>query len=72
MLDMGTFDYHSYDQMPLDQLADIRNEGMKRIDQLTEVIKQKVIEERDSGTPITKIAKTAGITRPTVYSWISE
>ena len=72
MLDMGTFDYHSYDQMPLDQLAHIRNDGMKRVDQVTEVIKQKVIEERDNGTPITKIAKTAGVTRPTVYSWISE
>lgn len=72
MLDMGTFDYHSYDLMSLDQLAHIRNDGMKRVDQVTEVIKQKVIEERDNGTPITKIAKTAGVTRPTVYSWISE
>ena len=72
MLDMGTFDYHSYDQMPLDQLAHIRSDGMERVDQITEVIKQKVIEERDNGTPITKIAAIAGVTRPTVYSWISE
>lgn len=72
MVDMGTFDFHSYDTMSIEQLADIRNQGLKRVDTVTNVMREQVKQAHADGTPILKLAKRAGVTRPTIYSWLSE
>jgi AcrR family transcriptional regulator len=72
MVDMGTFDFHSYDAMSIEQLADIRDQGLKRVDTVTNVMREQVKQAHADGTPILKLAKRAGVTRPTIYSWLGE
>lgn len=72
MVDMGTFDFHSYDDMSIEQLADIRDQGLRRVDTVTSVMREQVKQAHADGTPILKLAKRAGVTRPTIYSWLSE
>lgn len=72
MVDMATFDFHSYDTMSIEQLANVRYQGLQRVDTITEVMKEQVKQAHAEGTPILKIAKRAGVTRPTIYSWLSE
>lgn len=72
MVDMQSFDFHSYDTMTIEQLSEIRRQGMKKIDLVTNVMRDQVREEYANGTPVLKLAKRAGVTRPTIYSWLGE
>lgn len=72
MVDMQTFDFHSYDNMTIEQLSLIREQGIKRVDTVTKVMRDQVREEHAKGTPILKLARRAGVTRPTIYAWLGE
>lgn len=72
MVDMQSFDFHAYDSMTIEQLSEVREQGLKRVDTITKVMRDQVREEHAQGTPILKLAKRAGVTRPTIYAWLSE
>ena len=72
MVDMHSFDFHAYDTMTIEQLSEVRHDGLKRIDTITKVMRDHVRQEHSEGTPILKLAKRAGVTRPTIYAWLSE
>jgi transposase-like protein len=67
-----TFPHHSYDDMSVTQLAQIRDYGLDRVQTVTEVMKIRVREEAAEGAEIKKLAKQAGVTRQTIYSWLSQ
>jgi len=65
-------DYYDYETMPLEQLADIRDHALNRVQIVTEALKKAVREEQQKGTSIKKIARQSGVTRATIYAWLSE
>tara|TARA_R110002096_G_C14095728_1_gene678246 strand:- start:22 stop:222 length:201 start_codon:yes stop_codon:yes gene_type:complete len=65
-------DYYDYENMPLEQLADIRDHALNRVQIVTEALKKAVREEQRKGTGIKKIARQSGVTRATIYAWLSE
>lgn len=71
-MDDMTYPFHSYDDMSVKQLADIREQGLERVQTVTDVLKQQVKTAHDEGTNIKRLAEQAGVTRPTIYSWLSE
>jgi len=66
------FNLNNYDSMTLPQLADIRAQGIERVDAVTNSLKQQVKVAHNEGVNIQKIARQAGVTRPTIYSWLAE
>lgn len=48
-----------------------REHSLMRANFATSELKRLVREEVASGTPIAKVAKQAGLTRKTVYGWVS-
>jgi len=71
-MDDMTYPFHSYDDMSVKQLADIREQGLERVQTVTDVLKQQVKTAHDEGVNIKRLAEQAGVTRPTIYSWLSE
>ena len=71
MVDMA-FPHHSYDDMSLEHLSQIREYGIERVETVTEVMRQRIREEVEAGSEIKKLSKQAGVTRATIYSWISK
>ena len=65
-------DYHDYENMPLEQLADIRDHALNLVQIVTDALKKAVREEYKKGTDIKKIARKSGVTRATIYAWLSE
>ena len=56
----------------IQQLSDLRDWQLTRVEIVTEVLKERVREEAALGTPITKLCKQAGVTRKTIYHWLEE
>ena len=56
----------------LDQLADKRAWQLQRLDKIQSQLKQRVIEAYKNGESIQSLAKRAGVSRVTVYSWVGE
>ncbi len=71
-MDNMTFEHHAYDDMTVEQLAVIRDYGLERVHTVTEVMKKQVRESHTRGVNIKKLARQAGVTRPTIYKWLSE
>lgn len=63
---------YDYSEMSLERLADTRAWQLERLEQVQEALKAKVREEHAEGVAIMHLAKKAGVTRPTLYSWLSE
>jgi transposase-like protein len=64
----------SYDlqDMTLSQLADLREWQLERLEKVTHNLRERVREEYEAGTNIKALAKKAGVTRRTIYSWLGE
>jgi transposase-like protein len=56
----------------LDQLADKRAWQLERLDKIQSQLKERVIEAYRDGESIQSLAKRAGVSRVTVYSWVGE
>jgi len=59
-------------ELPVDQLADMREWQLKRLRLITKALKEGVRDMAANGTPISSIAKRSGVTRPTLYKWLAE
>jgi len=65
-------EYHAYDEMSVGQLANIRDDGLDRVNTITQALKHQVKTEHDKGVNIKRLAHVAGVTRPTIYKWLAE
>jgi transposase-like protein len=67
MVDM---DFHNYDEMSVEQLATIRDYGLERLQKVTEAMKTRIREEYAQGVSVKRLARSAGVTRRTIYLWV--
>jgi transposase-like protein len=67
MIDM---DFHNYDEMSVEQLATIRDYGLERLQKVTEAMKTRIREEYEQGVSVKRLARSAGVTRRTIYLWV--
>ena len=58
-------DFHT-----LDLVADRRQLLLERLAAETNLLAEKVRDEYAKGEPIKKLARRAGVSRPTIYSWL--
>jgi DNA-binding transcriptional ArsR family regulator len=58
------------DFQTLDLVADRRDLLLERLAIETDLLAEKVREEYAKGEPIKKLARRAGVSRPTVYAWL--
>lgn len=65
-------DYHQYQSMSVEQLASIRDYGLEKVHQVTEALRARVREDYAAGVSVKKLARQCGVTRATIYSWISD
>ena len=67
MIDM---DFHNYDDMSVEQLATIRDYGLERLQKVTEAMKTRIRDEYAQGASVKRLARSAGVTRRTIYLWV--
>jgi transposase-like protein len=65
-------DYKNYDEMALQQLADLRAWQLERLERVSQALKARVRAEYTPGDNIKALAKKLGVMRSTVYAWLAE
>jgi hypothetical protein len=58
------------DFQTIDLLAYRRELLLERLATETDLLAEKVREEYAKGEPIKKLARRAGVSRPTIYAWL--
>jgi len=56
----------------LETTAQRRQFTLERLDKTTRELQQHVRDERAAGASIDSLAKRAGVTRATIYSWLEK
>lgn len=56
----------------LEQLADLRDWQLTRVEIVTAVLRDRVKQEAADGHAITELCKKAGVTRKTIYHWLEQ
>jgi len=59
-------------EQSLEQLADLRVWQLERVEKVTAELRGRVREQYLQGVTIKALAKKAGVTRRTIYAWLSE
>jgi transposase-like protein len=65
-------DFRGYDEMGLEQLADLRAWQLERLERVSQALRARVRAEHTPGQNVKALAKKLGVTRATVYAWLSE
>lgn len=67
-----SYETPSYDleALGLDQLADLRDWQLERLERVTGELRRRVHSRHQEGANIQALAKKAGVTRATIYKWI--
>ena len=60
----------SYEDLNLDQLADLRAWQLERLEMVSQALRARVRAEYTEGDNIKHLAKKIGVTRATIYSWV--
>jgi hypothetical protein len=63
---------YDYDDMSIGQLADLRAWQLERLERVSQALRARVRAEHTQGDNIKQLAKKLGVTRATVYAWLSE
>ena len=61
---------YELENLPIDQLADLREWQLERLERVTRELRSRVQTEYGQGTDIKALAKKAGVTRRTIYKWL--
>jgi ubiquinone biosynthesis protein COQ9 len=69
-MDMDYFG--NYEELSLDQLADLRVWQLERLERVTEALRARLRAEHTQGDNIRNLAKKLAVTRATIYSWLGE
>jgi hypothetical protein len=64
-------DFRNYDDLTLEQLGDLRAWQLERLERVSEALRARVRAEHTPGDNIKRLAKKLGVTRATVYAWLS-
>jgi transposase-like protein len=65
-------DFNNYDELPIEQLADLRVWQLERLERVSQALRARVRAEHTRGDNIRHLAKKLGVTRPTIYAWLAE
>jgi transposase-like protein len=65
-------DFRNYDDLTLEQLGDTRAWQLERLERVSQALRARVRAEHTEGDNIKALAKKLGVTRATVYAWLSE
>jgi hypothetical protein len=60
------------DAQPMEQVADLRDWSLVRLEIINEVLKDKVIEAANNNMSIADIAKKTGVNRRTISHWLDK
>jgi transposase-like protein len=63
---------YDYDDMSMGQLADLRAWQLERLERVSQALRARVRAEHTQGDNIKQLAKKLGVTRATIYAWLSE
>jgi hypothetical protein len=69
MMNPGNYDL---DSMSLQQLADLREWQLERLEKVTTALRGRVQTEHEDTANIKALAKKAGVTRRTIYAWLGQ
>lgn len=67
---MFNYDRIDYSEMSVEQLGDIRDFALLKLENVTEALKARIRLEHEEGADISTLAKKAGVSRQTVTAWL--
>ena len=67
---MFNYEHTDYADMPLEQLGDMRDFALVRLETMSEALRDRVRAEHDAGVEISVIAKKARVSRQMVTAWV--
>ena len=67
---MFNYDRIDYSDMSIEQLGDIRDYALLRLEGVSEALRARVRAEHTEGAEISVLAKKAGVSRNTVAQWV--
>jgi cell division FtsZ-interacting protein ZapD len=65
-------DFRTYDELNMAQLGDLRAWQLERLERVSQALRARVRAEHTDGDNIKALAKKLGVTRATIYAWLSE
>ena len=67
---MFNYEQIDYSDMPLDQLGDIRDFALLKLERVSEALRARVREEHATGIEVSVLAKKARVSRNTIHKWL--
>lgn len=67
---MFNYDTTDYSEMPLDQLGDIRDFALLKLERVSDALRARVRAEHAEGVEVSVLAKKAGVSRNTIHQWL--
>ena len=67
---MFNYDRIDYSEMSIEQLGDIRDFALLKLENVSEALRARVRAEYADGVEISTLAKKAGVSRNTVAQWV--
>lgn len=67
---MFNYDRIDYSDMSLEQLGDIRDYALLRLEGVSEALRARVRAEYAEGAEVSALAKKAGVSRNTIAQWV--
>jgi len=67
---MFNYERTDYSNMSIEQLGDIRDYALLRLDDVSETLKALVKAEHEEGVEISTLARRAGVSRNTASQWV--
>ena len=67
---MFNYDSVNYTEMSVEQLGDIRDFALLKLEAVSEALRGRVRAEHEAGVEISLLAKRAGVSRNTIAQWV--
>ena len=67
---MFNYDQIDYSEMALDQLGDIRDYALLKLERVSEALRARVRDEYAAVVEVSVLAKKAGVSRNTINQWL--
>ena len=67
---MFNYESTSYAEMSVEQLGDIRDFALLKLESVSEALRARVRAEHAEGVEISTLAKRAGVSRNTIAQWV--
>jgi hypothetical protein len=67
---MFNYDSVNYTEMSVEQLGDIRDFALLKLEAVSEALRGRVRAEHEAGVEISALAKRAGVSRNTIAQWV--